>query len=83
MSKYSPLERYLKNAKSSRNDITLSFARVEEIIGDELPASANKYREWWSNETEGSHVQARAWLNVGWKVESVSFSRKEVRFIAK
>lgn len=47
------------------------------------PPSAAQYREWWSNEANSptSHVQARSWMDVGWKVESVRLDAGQVRFI--
>ncbi len=81
MGKYEPLQKYLEQRKNTHKDIYLSFAKIEEIISDKLPPSAFEYREWWANELVGSHVQAQAWMNAGWKVESVDFTRKSVRFI--
>ena len=81
MAKYDPLKDYLKDLPTSLNDVTLSFDHINEILQSDLPYSANQYSAWWSNEVNGQHVQARAWLNAGWKVESVDFNRKRVRFI--
>jgi hypothetical protein len=36
---------------------------------------------WWANEKEGNHINARAWANAGWKVESVDFNRKQARLV--
>ena len=70
MSKYAPLAEYLGKQETGR--VTLTFGQVEEILGAQLPASARCYRPWWGNEIAGQHVQARAWLDVGWRLESVS-----------
>ena len=80
MSKYSPLRRYLSGLPSDTNEITISFQKLERIIGDKLPNSADRYREWWSNEESGSHVQAHAWMNANWMVETVNLKDKWVRF---
>ncbi len=77
--KYTPLEQYLKN--SVKNDLTLSFADIERIIVDSLPMSAHEHGAWWANEIHGSHVEAHAWLNAGWKVEHADLGRKVVRFV--
>jgi hypothetical protein len=50
-------------------------------LNDKLPASAYEYQAWWANEKEGNHVNARAWANAGWKVESVSFNKKRVSLV--
>jgi mRNA-degrading endonuclease RelE of RelBE toxin-antitoxin system len=75
--KYLPLARVL--AKCPDIQIEFSFQQIETIIGDALPPSAHKHRPWWANE-RGRHVQASAWLGVGWKVESVDTLGGLVRF---
>ena len=74
--KYSPLEHYLRDLPESQ--VTLDFEQIERIIDDKLPSSAYEYWAWWANEKEGNHVNARAWANAGWKVESVDFNKKRV-----
>ena len=81
MAKYDPLKAYLGNVPGT--SCALTFDAVEEIIRDRLPRSAVEYREWWSNETGAatSHVQARSWLDAGWKVQSVRLDSRQVRFV--
>lgn len=79
--KYSPLEKYLLGLPTSQKEVTLGFEEIERIINATLPPSAHEHREWWENEKEGNHVNARAWANAGWKVESVDFNRKQARLI--
>lgn len=81
MSKYSPLKKYLESLPEAEIRTLLSFACVEGIIGDNLPASSRKYREWWANESRGSHVQAWAWFEAGWVVESVNLRDETVTFV--
>jgi hypothetical protein len=45
-----------------------------------LPASARRYSAWWSNEVEGRHAQARAWVDAGWRVENVNLTAETVPF---
>lgn len=71
--KYLPLARALLN--SATNRIELSFSEIERIIGLSLPAAARKYQAWWANELSGSHVQARAWIGIGWRVDSLTLAR--------
>ncbi len=79
--KYTPLENYLRDLPASQKEITLSFEQIERIINAKLPQSAYEYQAWWANEKEGNHVNARAWANAGWKVESVDFKRKQARLV--
>ena len=80
MTKYTPLQTYLSGLPSGTKDVTLSFEHIERIISDRLPKSAQQYRPWGSNEKEGSHIQARSWMNAGWLVDSVNFKEKWARF---
>ncbi|MBW6475028.1 MAG: hypothetical protein K0B14_18015 [Anaerolineaceae bacterium] len=81
MAKYDPLNAYLKRISPSSNDITLSFDQINDILQSDLPYSAFNYPAWWANEVNGPHVQAYAWQDAGWKVESVDFTKRRVRFI--
>lgn len=45
MSKYVPLQQHLAAQPATVTDVTLSFGKVEEILGFTLPPSAYKYRE--------------------------------------
>lgn len=72
-SKYEALEIYLRDQVAKRPQVTMSFKEIEAVIGAPLPRSAFTYREWWSNQKEYSNrPQAKAWLNAGYEVDSVS-----------
>lgn len=61
--------------------MTLSFAQLEQLLGDALPASAHEWRPWWGNQTDTSNrPQARAWLAAGWEVDYVNQQAEWVRF---
>lgn len=75
-SKYAQLSIYLVRRAKYSDRVTLPFKRVEEIIGDDLPASAYYNRYWWNNTRKSS--QSEAWMTVGWKVEEVDLERQEV-----
>ena len=77
MAKYDPLKEFLQ--RQSGPTITMSFADVGELVGG-LPNSAFRHQAWWANERGGGHVQARAWLAAGWKVDSVNQSHRTVTF---
>jgi len=55
----------------------MTFAAVEDLVG-RLPESAYRHRAWWSN-NDGT-AEARAWLDAGWRVESVNQAAGEVVF---
>lgn len=78
--KYLPLAQHLVSQPAATRALRLSFGQVEEILGDTLPVSARKYRPWWANSRSG-HVQATAWLSVGWNVDTVDQSTEVVTFL--
>ena len=78
--KYTPLKNYLTALSPDQRDVMLSFIQIERILDDKLPPSAYKYQAWWANQKKGSHVEAQAWLDAGWKVDTVKFKEKRVRF---
>ena len=71
-SKYDGLGQYLSGSQEQVE--TLSYDEIEQILGDKLPQSAYKLRQWWENTNE-RHSQANSWLNAGWKVSSVELER--------
>lgn len=80
MPKYAPLSRFLRRRRHD-DEIRLSFAEIERIIGAILPKAAADL-EWWSNTpaTGRRAVQRLAWLDVGYLAapepgESVVFRR--------
>lgn len=79
MAKYDPLHEYL----SSRTEplVKLSFSEIERIIGDSLPASAREYPAWWANELDGNHVQARSWLNAGYRTRLPDPNAETIEFV--
>ena len=77
MTKYEPLQRHLQ--ASEEFSLEFSFADIEEILGFTLPASARRYAAWWSN-SDGSHVQAQAWLAAGYETSEVDIPREQLKF---
>jgi hypothetical protein len=78
ISKYSGLGNYLKFRASFTNVVKLSFARMDGIIGDNLPMSAYRDEKWWSNTLTDAH--ATAWLDAGWNVQEVNLKEGYVVF---
>ena len=78
MTKYDPLFEHL--CRAGDRPVEMSFDEIGRLVGG-LPASAERWQAWWSNEPEGgSHVQARAWLNAGREVEEADRAGRRVRF---
>lgn len=63
-SKYARLNEFLVDR--SDNEIELSFAELERILGSPLPESASVYPAWWANQTPPSS-QSSAWMSEGWR----------------
>ena len=80
MGKYDPLQKHLMGIASNVREIRMTFSQIENILGAKLPHSAHVHRAWWANETVGSHVEARSWMEAGWRVETVNFAAETVRF---
>jgi hypothetical protein len=78
--KYTPLENFLRNTLATEREVALTFEQIERILNSKLPESANEL-SWWEHETEGNHVNTRAWANAGWRVAEVNFDEKRVRFV--
>ena len=64
MSKYEPLLKYLAGQSAKR--LTLEMQEIEQILGEQLPASAHRHVVWWSNGTTHHHPQCRAWMENGY-----------------
>jgi len=76
--KYEKLKRYLNYRAAFTNLVKLSFAKVDGIMGDNLPMSAYRNERWWSNSP--SSVHAKAWLDAGWKMQEVNLQEAYVVF---
>ena len=48
------------------------------MLGFALPRRAHARRVWWANTPDESHQ--RAWLDAGWRIESVDRASKAVLF---
>ena len=76
--KYDGLESHLKFRAAFIGLVKLSFARIDGLIGSNLPMSAYKDEAWWSNTSSSAH--AKAWLNAGWEVQEVNLKEGYVAF---
>jgi hypothetical protein len=78
MSKYDPLRDFLRSQAS--NEAPMKFQEIEKVLGFHLPASARQHPAWWSNNI-GTHVNARAWRDAGWKTSRVDVGSERVTFV--
>jgi hypothetical protein len=78
-SRYARLAIWLQQRPLEPEKIPLTFKQIEDILGEELPISARQHRSWWANDSVG-HVQSQQWLEVGWRVSSVSITDERVTF---
>lgn len=74
--KYRPLAVYL--AERNEKATTLNYTQLQEILGFELPSSAqNHMNQYWANTDR--HSYSSSWLNVGYKTR-VNVANKTVTF---
>ncbi len=79
--KYTPLEQYLRSLPMAQEDVKLTFENIQQIINEQLPPSALGDPAWWGNQKQGTQVEAIAWMDAGWLVETVSLAERWVRFV--
>jgi hypothetical protein len=77
-SKYGGLTGHLKFRGAFTSVVNLSFARIDGLIGSNLPMSAYREEEWWSNSPSSAHT--RGWLDAGWEVQEVNLKEGYVVF---
>jgi hypothetical protein len=71
ISKYAGLEGHLKFRAAFTDTVKLTFARIDGLIGTNLPMAAYRDITWWSNTSSSAH--AKAWLDAGWEIQEVNF----------
>jgi hypothetical protein len=76
MSKYEPLERYLRAQHAQ--EVPMTFREIERVLGAKLPNS-KLHRAWWSN-NPNNNVMTLAWLNAGYLTEKVDIKNDRVVF---
>lgn len=77
-SKYGGLANHLKFRGAFTKLVKLSFARIDGLIGSNLPMDAYRDAAWWSNSSSAAH--AKAWLDAGWEVQEVNLKEGCVVF---
>jgi len=78
VSRYGGLTSYLRFRGAFTSTVKLSFARMDGIIGENLPMSAYRSEEWWDNLPGSPH--AKGWLDAGWEVREVNLKEGCVVF---
>ena len=78
VSEWAGLESHLKFRAAFTDTVKLTFARIDGLIGSNLPMNAYRDQAWWSNAS--STIHAKAWLDAGWEVLEVSFKEGFVVF---
>lgn len=76
--KYEALASFFASQRVLR--LRLTFDQVERHAKTRLPRSAYEHPAWWANHG-GRHVQAKAWLEAGYKTENVDLGAQVVEFV--
>jgi len=74
--KYRLLFDYLDQREGE--EIALSFAEIENLLGQALPPSARARRDWWGNRKRAP--QASAWMGAGYHVGELDLEKEQVVF---
>jgi hypothetical protein len=77
-SKYEGLTKHLKFRAAFTGVVKLTFARIDGLIGSNLPMEAYRNEGWWSN--AASSVHSKGWLDAGWEVQEVNLKEGNVVF---
>jgi len=77
MGTYEPLGAFLRKQRS--DEVLLTFAEIERIIGAKLPPKAQHHRAWWSN-NPSNNVMTKAWLEAGYETERVDIRARKLVF---
>jgi hypothetical protein len=78
VSKHERLKGYLLFRGAFTSTVKLGFARIDGIIGENLPMSAYRSEKWWGNLPSSPH--AKGWLDAGWEVREVNLKEGYVVF---
>jgi hypothetical protein len=77
-SKYEGITGHLKFRAAFTSLVKLSFARIDGLIGSNLPMEAYRNQTWWTNSASSAH--AKGWLNAGWEVQEINLKEGFVVF---
>jgi hypothetical protein len=77
-SKYAGITQHLKFRAAFTSIVKLGFARIDGLIGANLPMEAYRNESWWTNAASSAH--AKGWLDAGWEVQEVNLKEGFVVF---
>jgi hypothetical protein len=77
ISPYIGLINHLKFRASFTSIVKLTFARIDGLIGTNLPMKAFQEQSWWDNK-ENAH--SKGWLDAGWETQEVNLTEGYVVF---
>jgi hypothetical protein len=66
-SKYQPLADWL--AAQPGDSVTLTFAQIQAILGQQLPVTARQISSWWTGGPRW-HYRPPPWRVEGWEVDT-------------
>jgi hypothetical protein len=75
--KYAGLTNHLKFRAAFTSTVKLSFARIDGLIGSNLPMEAYRDQLWWSNTMNG---HSKGWLDAGWETQEINLKEGYVTF---
>lgn len=75
-SNYDAIGAFLESSKL--DEMSMTFAQIEILIGRPLPMSALKYGVWWAN--SATNPQSQGWVSLGWKVRRIKVEDRKVEF---
>ncbi len=78
VSKYEGLGAHLRFRGAFTGLVELSLARIDGLIGSNLPMGAYKDEDWWANSPSSAH--AKSWLDAGWEVQEANLKEGIVVF---
>ena len=73
---YTPFANFLKSQKN--NSISLTFEKIEQVLGKTMPSSAYKHLAWWSNSP--THPLMNEILHAGWMSKKPNLQKRTVSF---
>jgi hypothetical protein len=76
-SKYRLLTTYLRAQRA--DEVQMSFAEIEHVIGAKLPRSADTHHPWWSNNPADDSM-THAWLDAGFETGQVDLPDRKLVF---
>jgi hypothetical protein len=77
MGKYEPLGEFLRRQRA--DEVPMTFADIERVIGAKLPPTSPNYPAWWSNNPT-NNVMTKVWLDAGFRTEQVDVRQRKLLF---